>query len=460
MATVYPLSTYSLATIAVTVASASGTPTYIWSAAVPSGAKGKSGILQMFFNLYVGTNFFAGQTFNYGIYVDGVALAIGDSTTIQYTQSAATGYAISSGGVLRGTNGFLGYNPLIVPVSFSSGASVIQIGITNSSLAMSSVTSVSPHVTAYQLSAAGTADTSNSIPKNLFAASGLGNYTVPTTVQGGGVQGVFIYCWGCTGVSYGGSTGSGGFASGYYPCTAGTVLQYIVGGGTSTSAGNLLYGGNGPGNGNASGGAFSGVFLSNAGGIVQSNVLVIAGGAGTSMNSACGGGGGGGGTYLTNASGVGYSGSAAYIYASGFAANTGGTLSAGGSGSAGSGSALLGGGTLNNGSGGGGGYYGGGGGNFSTTNGGAGGGSSFAANAISGPTFSPGTTPTNAGQILYPPGGSTSPYYYSNATSNFGYGGLNIPNASGYYGYGLVAIVPAIGASANQIGVQANIFVV
>ena len=129
MAAVYPVSSYSLATIAVTVASLSATPTYIWTAAVPSGAKGKAGILQMFFNLYVGTNFFAGQTFNYGIYVDGVPLAIGDSTTIPYTHTSATPYALSSGGVVRGTNGFHGFNPIVVPVSFSSTASQIQIGI-------------------------------------------------------------------------------------------------------------------------------------------------------------------------------------------------------------------------------------------------------------------------------------------------------------------------------------------
>ena len=456
MATVYSLSSYSLATIALTVASGSGTPTYIWSAAVPSGAKGKAGILQLFFNLYVATNFFAGQTFNYGIYVDGVALAIGDSTTIQYTQTAATGYALSSGGVLRGTNGFLGYNPLIVPVSFSSGASVIQIGITNSSLAMSSVTSVSPHVTAYQLSAAGSANTGNSIPQNVFGASGLGNYTVPTTVQGGAVQGVYLYCWGSSACSYGGSCGSGGFVSGYYPCSAGTNLQFVVGGCLTSTYNVVTYGGSGQGGGNG-GGAFSGVFLSNAGGIVQSNVLIIAGGGGESGSGAvASGGGGGAGAYASNASGIGYCGGSGYIYGSGYTTSTGGTLSAGGAGTTTNGSALQGG--AGGYDGGGGGYYGGGG--TAATSYAGGGGSSFAANAVLGPTFLAGTTATNSGQILYPPGGVSSPYYYSNATSNFGYGGSNIPNSSGYYAYGLVAIVPAIGASANQIGVQANIFVV
>jgi hypothetical protein len=459
MATVYPLSTYSLATIAVTVASASGTPTYIWSAAVPAGAKGKAGILQMFFNLYVGTNFFAGQTFNYGIYVDGVALAIGDSTTIQYTQSAATGYAISSGGVLRGTNGFLGYNPLIVPVSFSSGASVIQIGITNSSLAMSSVTSVSPHVLVYQLSAAGTANTSNSIPQNVFTTTGLGNYTVPTTVQGGAVQGVFIYSWGSTGSTYGAQCGSGGFVSGYYPCSAGTNLQYVVGGAIAAQYAVITNGGSGSGGGNG-GGAFSGVFLSNAGGIVQSNALIIAGGGGQSGNGSPtnggSGGGGGAGAYATIASGVGYSGGNGYSYASNsFVANTGGTLTAGGTGTLSNGGALIGG--AGGFCGGGGGYYGGGGTASPLLV--AGGGSSFAANAVSGPTFLAGSNATTSGQVLYPPGGVTSPYYYSNASFLYGYGGSNLANLP-FNGYGLVAIVPAIGASANQIGVQANIFVV
>lgn len=452
MATVYPVSTYSLATISVTVASLSSTPTYIWTAAVPSGAKGKSGILQMFFNLYVATNFFAGQSFNYGIYVDGVALAIGDSTTIPYTHTSATPYAISSGGVQRGTNGFQGLNPIVIPVSFSSTASQIQIGITNSSLAMSSVTSVSPHVTTNTTVTSGTLNTSNWIPINTFTTYGSNAYTVPTTVQGGAVQGVYIYCWGAgAGHVYPGS-GSGGFASAFYPCTGGTVLYSVVAG---IATNTISSGGGGIQGTWFGGGGFSGIFSSTN--LTQANALVIAGGggAGTNANS---GGGGGGGAYDTNASGIGYKGGPGWYWTTNAASATqGGSLSAGGYGTNATGSALIGAspGSVSLG---GGGYFGGGGGNNGDGNGGGGGGSSFISNSCSGATFSPGTYCTGSGVTSIPCGGSTNPLYVSNAYT-YGYGGSGGSNVAPYY-QGLVVIIPAIGASANQIGVQANIFVV
>jgi hypothetical protein len=463
MATVYPVSTYSLATIAVTVASASGTPTYIWSAPVPAGAKGKAGVLQLFFNLYVATNFFAGQNFNYGIYVDGVSLAIGDTTTVQYTHTAATPYAINSGGVVRGTNGFTGFSPLLIPVSFSSGASVIQIGITNSSLSMSSVTSASPFVTSNIFTATGTVGSNNYYPATVFTTTGSGlNYTVPTTVYSVGgtsnnVVGVFIYCWGSAGTpanNY--ACGTGGFASGYYPCSGGTNLSYIVG--SNDGFNNPNTGGSWS---SYAPGGFSGVLLSNAGGVAQSNVLVIAGGGGSCLAITVAGGNGGGGAASSNASGIGYNGGTPYIFGTGYSTViTGGTLSAGGIGTTGNGIEFVGRGTM----GGGGGYYGGGGGtntNTQPTDAG-GGGSSFAANAVIGASFASGVPITSRaiGTVPVAPGGTTSPYYVQNS-NNYGYGGLP-SNAGGvqYSHQGLVVIVPAIGASANQIGVQANIFVV
>lgn len=451
MASVYPVSTYSLATIAVTVASLSATPTYIWTAAVPSGAKGKSGILQMFFNLYVATNFFAGQSFNYGIYVDGVPLAIGDSTTIPYTHTSASPYAISSGGLSRGTNGFQGLNPIIVPVSFTTTSSQIQIGITNSSLAMSSVTSVSPHVTTNYTATSGTLNTSNWIPINTFTTYGSNAYTVPTTVQGGAVQGVYIYCWGAgAGHTYPGA-GSGGFASAYYPCTGGTVLYSVVAGiGTNT----ISSGGGGSQGTWFGGGGFSGVFSSTN--LTQANALVIAGGggSGTLTNS---GGGGGGGAADSNASGIGYAGGYSILWGSpNTNQNGGGTLSGGGAGAA-PGSALLGA-TPGSVSLGGGGYWGGCGGNNGGAGGGAGGGSSFVNNSCTNASFSPGAVASGSGVTSVPCGGNTNPLYVSN-TYTYGYGGSGGSNVAPYY-QGLVVIIPAIGASANQIGVQANIFVV
>ena len=461
MATVYPVSTYSLATIAVTVASGNGSPTYIWSAAVPAGAKGKAGVLQLFFNLYVATNFFAGQSFNYGIYVDGVPLAIGDSTTIPYTHTSASTYALSSGGIVRGANGFHGFNPIIVPVSFSSGASVIQIGISNSSLAMSSVTSVTPHVTANYVATSGTLNTSNWIPINTFTTTGQGTYTVPTTVQGGSVQGVFVYIWGCGGGERNTNAGGGGgYTSGYYSCAGGSTLTYVVGGlGT-----NSISSGGGTSGNSANGGGFSGVFTS--AGVAQANAIAIAGGGGGATPSITGGnnggassGGAGGGL-----SGVGgyYYISANYATGSALYAGSGGTQTGGGNASENRpGSALMGGSSAGDSGGAGGGYYGGGGGGGGSA---GGGGSGYIGGLTSGGYTVVGsqatasiTTGTGSNIKAGGPYSATNGLYTASNSPVYPSGGSY---GAGSGATGCVVIIPAIGSSANQIGVQANIFVV
>jgi hypothetical protein len=73
---------------------------------------------------------------------------------------------------------------------------------------------------------------------------------------------------------------------------------------------------------------------------------------------------------------------------------------------------------------------------------------------VASPTFLPGITATSVTMTCNAPGGVTSPYYYSNATSNFGYGGSNI--AGGNNGYGLVVIVPAVGQAPTYVGVTAK----
>jgi hypothetical protein len=178
-----------------------------------------------------------------------------------------------------------------------------------------------------------------------YTTAGSNLYTVPATAGGAAVSGVYVYLLGCAG-SYGnsGPGGGGGFVSGFYSCAPGTKLIYVVGG-TSSYNLNVAYGG-----GAAQGGGFSGVFLSNAGGIVQSNAIAIAGG-------------GGGGGYF----GIGYGGGGGYPNGySGTQGNTygtigGGTQTAGGAGGN-PGSALLGGAasTGNGAQGGGGGWFGGG----------------------------------------------------------------------------------------------------
>ena len=459
MATVYSLSSYSLATIALTVASGSGTPTYIWSAAVPSGAKGKAGILQLFFNLYNSSGYFANQTFNYGIYVDGVPLAIGDSTTIQYTQTAATTYAISSGGVLRGTNGFHGYNPICIPVSFSTGASVIQLGITNSSLALSSVSSANP-VAASQTTYSSTSFTSN--------------YTVPATASSSAVIGVYVYLWGGGGgsSSYGSpatSGGPGGFVSGYYACSPGTNITCYVGG-----AG--VAGSYGP-----TGGALAGVFLSNVAGVSQSTAIAIAGGGGSGASATfqtsgfpeglTGGYGGypNGGTCLqfdgNNSLGnrIGATQIAGGKYPSYATAGTalqGAPVTSGWLGS------------------GGGGWYGGCGDRITGYGGGGSGGSGYIGN-VNGASGGIGLTASayweNGQTVLYSGGTGNSPSTCfpggAGYTAAYGSGSVAASNVfwnavAGKSGQGVgttaaqITIVPAIGTNANQIGVQANIFVV
>jgi len=453
MSQVFTLSSYSLAGIANTVSLSTGTPAYVWVASVPPGAKGKNGILAVVFNLYNSAGFASSMAFDYGVYVDGVSQFMGDSTTMRYVQTASGNYAIAYNGISLGTNGIMGGLPLFFPLVLGPSASQIQIGLANSSMQMTGVASAAPSVSSNVVTSTGTLNTGNYVPQNTFTASGSNNYTVPTTVAAGTVNGVFIYCWGGTGASYAGNSGSAGFASAYYPCAGGTNLRYIVA--LNDSTGNANTGGSGPGNG-PGGGAFSGVFLSNAGGIAQSNVLVIAGGGGQSGGPQAGGGGGGGGIYASNASGTGYTGSAGYIYSSGFTSITGGTLSAGGAGTY-PGGALVGGGNAGGAAAGGGGYFGGGGQSGFNTNQAGGGGSSFVANSCSSAAFGAGITAQIVSSNLMPPGGNTSPYYVLNS-SYYGYGGSNIPNSSGYYGYGLVVIVPAVGTAATQIGVSATLF--
>jgi hypothetical protein len=254
--------------------------------------------------MYLVNNFLANQTFNYGIYVDGVSVSLGDSATIAYTHTSPGPYAISSGGVLCGTNGFLRNSPLIVPVSFSTGASTLQIGISNSSRAMLGIRSVSPQVGSNVLTARGTPNTNNYVPQNTFTRSGSFSYTVPTTVQGGAVEGVFVYLWGGGGSNVnqmglqksGSNTicpgGGGAYVSGFYSCAPGTVLTGVVG--QRGSGGSVMVGGGGQGAGGAPSGGFSGIFH---GGYDPENTVAIAGGGGcgnmaNETNNYTGGGGG------------------------------------------------------------------------------------------------------------------------------------------------------------------------
>ena len=441
MSSIYQLSTYSLTTISNAVAASSSTPTIIWSATIPAGAKGRNAILQLFFNLYCSTNFIAGQNFYYGLYVDGTPLAIGDSTTMKYVHTAASPYAISAGGVALGTNPLFGYQPLVIPLAIAAGASQIQIGITNSSLGMATSSSVAPHIATNVTVASGTPNTGNYIPINTFTSQGTYNYTVPTTVQGGTVQGVFVYLWGAGGGPGGSPSagGGGGFTSGFYSCAGGTTLTYIVGGsggsGAFSNGCGLPNSSSGAGVGpSGNSGGFSGIFSTATASLAT--VIGIAGGGGSGdaqMNGGNGGGGGG----STGGSGWNYM---AAAYQGG-----GGTQTGGGSGYSDgyTGNRWVGGGNgWGTASKGGGGYYGGGSGGP-----GGGGGSGFIGNFTSDGFTQTGTTllGSTATPALALPAGTSSPYYVS------GYG-------HGNNGGGLVVIVPAIGSTAVQVGVSASLY--
>jgi hypothetical protein len=452
MSTYYNLSgAYALVNIADSVTSLSATPAYVWTVSVPSAAKGKNGILAVFFNLFSSGQFAANQYFDYGVYVDGVAQMLGDSTgTLRYVQTALGTYAMSSSGISLGTNGLVNGMPLFVPLSFAASASQIQIGLKNSSAQM---TPISSQVIAYSsniTTSTGTSNTNNFVPINTFNTPGQINYTVPTTCSIGTVTGVFIYCWGAGGGDAGDAdiAGSGAFAGGYYAVAGGSVLSCVVGrGGLTGQSFSISFGGGGVGGADGrtnSGGGFTGVFLSNAGGLVQSNAVVIAGAGGAGRQ----GGKGGGGGYPNGFAVIGdYYGSNA----------PGGTQTAGGFGGGETGVAggalqgASGGGFYGNGAGGG--WYGGGAWVDNAAFRAGGGGSSYIGNingATGGVGLTSGAVTSNGRTWQSPmavpniPGGNTAPFYYGTA-------GQNRQN-------GLLVIVPAVGTSATQIGVSAALY--
>jgi hypothetical protein len=136
------LSSYTLTAIANAVTINNASPTVVWQAAIPAAALGLNVIMSVFFNLYNSSaQFTVGQTFSYGVYIDGVSLSIDSSTTtLPYTQTTASNYALSTGGVLLGTNGILGLKPIMITATIPATATNFQISITSSSAAMATNT--------------------------------------------------------------------------------------------------------------------------------------------------------------------------------------------------------------------------------------------------------------------------------------------------------------------------------
>jgi hypothetical protein len=136
------VASYTLRAIANAVTINNASPTVVWQAAIPAAALGLNVIMSVFFNLYnASAQFTVGQTFSYGVYIDGVPLSIDISTTtVPYTQTTASNYALSTGGVLLGTNGILGLMPIMITATIPATATNFQISITSSSAAMATNT--------------------------------------------------------------------------------------------------------------------------------------------------------------------------------------------------------------------------------------------------------------------------------------------------------------------------------
>jgi collagen type II alpha len=423
------LSSYSLGLIENSIASSNASAVVVRSVTLPSNVKNRNGMLSVYFDLC--GSFLANQSFDYGLYIDSRNLAFGNNAGVRYTQTTGGVRAISSNGASLGVGGLLPLAPIVLPVSISPSDVSFSIQISNSSAALPITTSNSPMVSSNVTVSSGTSNTSNFIPQNTFTTAGSGTYTVPSTVQGGSVVGVYVYIWGAGGgvnagiASCGG--GGGGFVSGFYSCVPGTVLSYMVGGCKAGDGLDTTLGGT-----QRRGGGYSGVFLGSN--IAQSNAIAMGGaggGGGFSANLP-----GGAGGYPTGTSPY-------YITSNLYNSNvTGGTQTAGGIGQN-SGVALAGG--YGDGAAGGAGYWGGGGGPNGTYGyWGGGGGSSYIGGLTSGVSYSNGmvdTVGTNPANTL--PGGSTSPLYVSG-------------RGTGSNGLGLVVIIPAVGTVPTSVGLDAK----
>ena len=452
------LSTYTGTVIRNAVAANNSSITTVWSNALPIAAKGRAGTLGMFFNMYSATQFASNTSFDYGVYIDGSSISYGESNTSRYVQTTTSTYAFSSNGYVLGVGGMTPYQPISFPLYIPPQATTLSVGFANASVPFSPVQSVALAYLSNISTSSGTSNTSNFIPQNTFTTTGQFSYTVPSLCSAGAVTGVFIYLWGSGGTyqhfpegwgNSGGSGGGGGFVSGYYGCSPGTVLSYIVGfgGGNLGLSGLNRAGTIASGGGSVDAGGFSGVFLSNA---AISNTIGIAGG-------------GGGAAYSTGYGGAGGypSGSSGYNFVSGSGAGvpspaTGGTQTSPGTGTGNSflsaASQFFG--ANGNQACGGGGWYGGGQGNFVSGQGG-GGGSSYIGNVngatggigMIGATTANGITISNVSMLPATnalPGGTNSPFYQSGRGNGLG-------------GHGLVVIIPAVGTNPVYMGVNARL---
>ena len=415
---IYTLSTYATGATGLAVPGNNPTPLTIWSGAIPSQAKGKSGILSTYFDFRVNYPI-ATADFDYGLYIDDVPLGFGPTKMNRYSQTIASINIVGSNGTSVGVNGPTVLEPITLPVTITANATNLQLKLANVTSLMEAITLGNPTV---------------------VTTTGSNTYTIPV-----GAIGVMAYVWGCGGSPYGSNAGGpGGFSSGFYPASAGTVLTTIVGAlGNNTF--NFGFGGSGfTGTGTpGSGGGFSGLFLGTSPVSNSSTPLLIAGGGGgcyvnnTGSNFMWSGGGGGG---LLG-------GNTFNIFTR---TSTYDDRGRGGSQSGGSyGSAQWNGYNYNSNGAGGGGWYGGGGGD--NRGWGGGGGSGFIGTGVK-YSYMPlaitslTTISTGGGSNITAPG--------SNFMSNLGYS----PNtyAHGAGGTGLIVLFPVTSSNTPFVGVDAR----
>ena len=420
----YTLSVYQTGFTGLASPSLDSTPNTIWSATIPQNVKGKHGLLSLYFDMT--TNWVVPPTtqFDYGVYIDGSSIAMGGSPTQRYIQTIADTSMMSFRGRSLGVSSPTPTAPLRIPVTINPTATALQIRAANAQSVIDSLI-VSPTPT-------------------IVSTVGSNTFTTPA-----GSIGVLSYVWGCGGASFQSNAGGpGGFAFGYFPCSAGTVLTTIVGGlGTNTF--NSGFGGPGLTGVQGAGGGFSGVFQGTGPSSNSSVSLVIAGGGGGCSVFSTGpsfmwvGGGGGG---QLGASAFNYARFQSAGLANAFIQGGGGGQTAPGS----SGGRWNGAGYSQGNGAGGGGYYGGGRGEVLNQGLAGGGGSGFlAANIQRG--YMPlaniaTTTMTNTSNVTAP---------LSDLMETFGMSPTVYGHGSG--GTGLIVLVPVLGSNvAPIIGVDAR----
>jgi hypothetical protein len=128
-----PIIAYTQSTITNSLSYSTNTIAYIASMTLPTTVKNKSGMLSCYFNLSTTSSFVVGSYFDYGIYLDNVSLALGDSQTAKYFQTSTYSVAMSWNGLSLGSNAITPYKPITVPIVIGANSCNLQIGIKNSS---------------------------------------------------------------------------------------------------------------------------------------------------------------------------------------------------------------------------------------------------------------------------------------------------------------------------------------